>query len=120
MSEHHTPGSTRRLTLGADKGYDAKPFAAELRALNVTPHIARHDAVTKTGQRRTSCVDGRTARHPGYTASQRIRTRIEEPFGRAQTIAGLANTTFKGRKRVDHRFTFAMAADHLIRWPRRI
>ncbi len=48
MIEHHTAGSTRRLTLGADKGYDAKPFAAELRALNVTPHIARHDAVTKT------------------------------------------------------------------------
>jgi hypothetical protein len=30
-----------RATLGADKGYDAQDFAAAVRALNVTPHIAR-------------------------------------------------------------------------------
>lgn len=115
--ERHVPGS-RRLTLGADKGYDAKPFAAELRAMNVTPHIARHDAVTKTGKRRRPSVDGRTTRHPGYSASQRIRKRIEEPFGWAKTIAGLAKTKFKGTRRVAHQFTFAMAAYNLIRLPR--
>ncbi|MEL6372447.1 MAG: IS5 family transposase [Pseudomonadota bacterium] len=118
MIERHSPGSTRRLTLGADKGYDARPFAADLRAMNVTPHIARHDAVTKTGKRRRSSVDGRTTRHPGYQASQRIRKRIEEPFGWAKTIAGLAKTKFRGIPRVDHQFTFAMAAYNLIRLPR--
>ena len=117
MIERHAPG-TRRLTLGADKGYDAKPFAAELRAMNVTPHIARHDAVTKTGKRRRSSVDGRTTRHPGYAASQRIRKRIEEPFGWAKTIAGLAKTKFRGIRRVAHQFIFAMAAYNLIRLPR--
>ena len=47
-----------RATLGADKGYDAAGFAAGLRALNVTPHIAQHTA-------RRSAVDRRTRRHPG-------------------------------------------------------
>jgi transposase len=115
MIERHAPG-TRRLTLGADKVYDAKPFAPELRDMSVTPHIARDDAVTKTGKRRRSCVDGRTTRHPGYTASQHIRKRIEEPFGWAKTIAGLAKTKFRDTRSVAHHFTFAMAAYNLI-WP---
>ena len=64
-----------RITLGADKGYDAEDFVNELRSMNVTPHIARNIA----GRR--SAVDGRTTRHPGYALSQRIRKRIEEGFG---------------------------------------
>ena len=117
MINRHSPGSTRRLTLGADKGYDAKSFAADLRRTEVTPHIARHDAVTKTGKRRRSSVDGRTTRHPGYTASQRVRKRIEEAFGWAKMIAGLGKTKFRGVKRVGFQFTFAMAA-YIIRLPR--
>ena len=31
MVHRHSPGSTRRLTLGADKGYDAAEFVADLR-----------------------------------------------------------------------------------------
>jgi transposase len=48
MINRQSPGSTRRLTLGADKGYDAAGFVGELRALCVTPHIACNDAETKT------------------------------------------------------------------------
>jgi transposase len=118
MINRHSPGSTRRLTLGADKGYDAKSFAADLRRMEVTPHIARHDAVTQTGKRRRSSVDGRTTRHPGYAASQRVRKRIEEAFGWAKMIAGLGKTKFRGVKRVGFQFTFAMAAYNLIRLPR--
>jgi hypothetical protein len=33
-----SPG-VRRLALGGDKGYDAASFVADMRALNVTPHI---------------------------------------------------------------------------------
>ncbi|MEL7088365.1 MAG: IS5 family transposase [Planctomycetota bacterium] len=118
MINRHSPGSTRRLTLGADKGYDAKPFATELRRMEVTPHIARHDAVTRTGKRRRSSIDGRTTRHPGYAASQRVRKRIEEAFGWAKMIAGLGKTKFRGVKRVGFQFTFVMAAYNLIRLPR--
>ncbi|RIA56052.1 IS4 family transposase [Dichotomicrobium thermohalophilum] len=45
----------RRITLGADKGYDAKDFVNELRAMAVTPHVAR--------KARHSAIDKRTARH---------------------------------------------------------
>jgi hypothetical protein len=29
-----------RISLGADKGYDAEDFVNELRSMNVTPHVA--------------------------------------------------------------------------------
>ena len=63
----------RRITLGADKGYDAEDFVNELRSMNVVPHVA---AKTKG-----SAIDGRTTRHAGYVASLRVRKRIEESFG---------------------------------------
>ena len=44
----HAP---RRITLGADKAYDVTPFVEELRAQQVTPHIAINDHLTKTGKR---------------------------------------------------------------------
>jgi transposase len=62
MIESHRSGR-RRLTLGADKGYDAAGFVKDLRAINVTPHIAQNDT------RRRSAIDGRTTRHPGYAVS---------------------------------------------------
>ncbi|MFA5952938.1 MAG: IS5 family transposase [Hyphomicrobium sp.] len=118
MIERHSPGSTRRLTLGADKGYDAASFVAALRQMCVTPHIAKNDAVTTTGKRRRSAVDTRTTRHAGYAVSQRVRKRIEEAFGWAKTIAGLAKVKHRGTRRVGFRFTFAMAAYNLVRLPR--
>src|SRR3954447_17943468 len=65
------PGS-HRVTLGADKAYDAAGFVAGLRERRVSPHVTRN-----TSGRR-SAIDGRTTRHPGYAASQRGRKRIEE------------------------------------------
>ena len=41
MIHHHSPGSSRRLTLGADKGYDAAGFIADLRQACVTSHVAQ-------------------------------------------------------------------------------
>ena len=64
-----------RITLGADKAYDAASFVAEMRRLGVTPHVAQHE----TGRR--SAIDPRTTRHPGYAVSQICRKRIEEMFG---------------------------------------
>ena len=66
MIVRHSPGA-RRITLGADKGYDAAAFVADMRALNVTPHIAQNIS----GRR--SAVDARTTRHVGYAVSQRTR-----------------------------------------------
>jgi hypothetical protein len=62
-------------TLGADKGYETRAFVAALRGLGVTPHVARNTA------NRSSAIDRRTTRHPGYRVSQQKRKRIEEVFG---------------------------------------
>ena len=114
----HASGMTRRITLGADKGYDVASFVGDLRQMVVTPHIAKNDALTKTGKRRRSAIDARTTRHQGYQISQRVRKRIEEVFGWAKTIAGLNKTMLRGTPRVAFKFTFTMAAYNLIRMPR--
>ena len=78
----------RRITLGADKGYDVMGFVQALRQRRVVPHIATDRRVSKTGVVRRSGVDGRTQRHSGYAVSQRIRKRIEEVFGWVKSSAG--------------------------------
>lgn len=84
----------------------------EARELNATPHVAQNTA----GRR--SAIDGRTTRHKGYAASQRLRKRIEEFFGWAKAAAGLRKTRFRGLDRVRFAFTLAAAACNLIRLPR--
>ena len=110
MIERHSPGSERRLTVAADKGYDTKGFVAECRRMCVTPHVA--------AKVRHSAVDGRTTRHASYAVSQRKRKLIEEAFGWAKTVAGLAKVKVRGLDRVRHQFTFAMVAYNLIRMPK--
>jgi transposase len=102
----------RPITLGADKGYDAEDFVNELRSMNATPHVAQNTSG------RSSAIDGRTTRHPGYAVSQRIRKRIEEAFGWIKTVAGQERTKFRGRERVGWAFTFAAAAYNLARLPK--
>jgi transposase len=99
-----------RITLGADKGYDAEDFVNELRSMNVAPHVA--------AKVRGSAVDGRTTRHAGYTVRQIVRKRIEEAFGWAKGAAGFARTRHRGIARVGWQFTLAMAAYNLIRLPK--
>ena len=102
------------ITLGADKGYDARVFVNELRAMNVRPHV------TQNNNGRRSAIDRRTTRHAGYAISQRIRKRIEEAFGWMKTVAGQRKTKFRGVERVGWSFAFAAAAYNLIRLPKLI
>ena len=105
------PG-THRITLGADKGYDAAQFVADLRERTVSPHVAQN-----TSGRR-SAIDGRTTRHPGYAASQRVRKRIEEVFGWVKSSAGLRKTRHRGVDRVGWTFSLTVAAYNLVRLPK--
>jgi hypothetical protein len=100
------------ITLGADKAYDAEDFVNELRAMKMTPHVARN------AKGRSLAIDGRTTRHAGYAVSQCFRKRIEEAFGWIKTIAGQEKTNFRGRKCVGWAFTFAAAAYNQARLPR--
>jgi transposase len=102
----------RRVTLGGDKAYDVEDFVNELRTLNVTPHVAQNSSG------RSSAIDRRTTRHPGYVVSQVIRKRIEEAFGWIKTVAGQEKTKFRGVGRVGFAFTFAAAAYDLVRLPK--
>jgi transposase len=83
----------RRITLGADKGYDSREFVAALRARRVTPHVAQN----QTGRR--SAIDGRTTSWGSYQRSQRVRKRVEEIFGWVKTVAGGHKLRFIGLAR---------------------
>ncbi|MEC4594388.1 IS5 family transposase [Nitrospirillum amazonense] len=102
----------RAVTLGGDRAYDAADFVEELRTLNVRPHVAQN-----TNGRR-SAIDGRTTRHPGYSASLKARKRIEEAFGWIKTVAGLRRTKLRGLAKVDWAFAFTAAAYNLVRLPK--
>jgi transposase len=87
------PPRARRRTVAGDKGYDTAGFVAEARDLGFTPHVAPNTT------NRRSAIDGRTTRHAGHALSQRLRTRIEEPFGWIKTVAGGRKLRDKGRQR---------------------
>jgi transposase len=117
MIDSHRP-NRRRITLGADKAYDVTAFIEALRARNVTPHIAIDGHLSKTGKPRKTAIDGRTTRHGGYAVSQRIRKRIEEPFGWIKTVAQMRKTRHRGVERVGWMFTLAVTAYNIIRMPK--
>ena len=96
-----------------------------LRRLDVCPaceaelHACKLCEFYDTGKaKRRSAIGGRTTRHPGYVASQRVRKRIEEVFGWIKAAAGLRKTKFRGLERVRSQFTFALTAYNLIRLPK--
>jgi transposase len=105
----HLPGRHKRVTLGADKGYDTLDFVEGLRQHAVTPHVAQNTSG------RSSRIDERTTRHDGYVLSQKKRKLVEQVFGWIKTTAGLRQTKHRGRERVSWMFTFAAAAYNLIR-----
>jgi transposase len=100
---------SRRITLGADKGYDTTEFVARTRARGVTPHVARN--VTN----RSSAIDGRTTRHSTYALSQALRPIIERVNSWVKCIGGQRKTKHRGVDRVGWNFTLALAAYSLVR-----
>jgi transposase len=104
------PASKRRRTVAGDKNYDTKGFVADARWLGFTPHVAPN----VTGNRR-SAIDGRTTRHAGHTVSQRIRKRVEEPFGWMKSIGGGHKLRYIGRQRNRSWFKMNAAVYNLIR-----
>jgi len=95
-------------TLGADKSYDDAQLIAQLRAMNVTPHVAQYAG-------RKSHIDGRTTRHEGYAVSLRQRKRIEHIFGWVKNTALLRKVRHRGHARVEWMFKLALTAYNLVR-----
>jgi hypothetical protein len=71
-----------RAVLAPTRAYDVHELVNDLSDLNVTPHIAQNTT------NRTSAIDARATRHPGYAISQQKRKRTEEPFGWGKRSAG--------------------------------
>jgi len=107
-------------TLGADAGYRAGAFLADVRRHRVTPHVPlpdgpiRGDDRAAEARRWAKSLTG-TA---GYEVSQRIRKRIEEIFGWCKSIGGLGRARFTGRWKIKLQALTTAAAHNLLRLAR--
>ena len=99
--------TARRITVGADKGYDTREFVTTCRSFQITPHVAM--------KQRRSALDRRTSRHAGYAASQRVRNRVEEVFGWLKTVGGGRKLRYCGVARNGLWAEMALAAYNLVR-----
>lgn len=99
-----------RGSVGADKGYDQAEFTEGLRKRGLAAHVAQNDS-----GHRSSTIDGRTTRHPGYAISQRRRKMVEEVFGWMKTVGLMRKLRHRGTRLVGWMFEFAAAAYNLVR-----
>ena len=98
-----------QITLGADKGYDAKEFIDTCLQMKVMPHVAQN-----TSGRRSAVPDA-IAKTDGYAMSQQKRKLIEQGFGWAKTVGRIRQVMVRGLERVDQMFVLTMAAYNLTR-----
>lgn len=105
----HAAPETAQVTLGVDKGYDAKEFVEALQAMKVAPHIAQN-----TSNRR-SAVPDEIAGTEAYAISQRKRKLIEQGFGWAKYIGPIRQVMVRGLTKVEQLFVLATAAYNLVR-----
>ncbi len=109
----------RRITVGSDKAYDTSDHVANLRGMQVTPHVAQNDAVNKrTRKRRRSAIDKRTTRHAGYEKSQTRRKMIECIFGWGKQHGTMRKTRHRGIAGVSADFLLNLIAYNLMRIPK--
>jgi transposase len=105
-----------RITAGEDKAYDTADHVANLRAFNVTPHVAQYNSAGTPG--RQSAIDARTTRHHGYRMSQSRRAMIECIFGWGKQHGTMRKTKHRGVAAVAADFMLNLIAYNLIRIPK--
>lgn len=118
MAKEQRSRSGKRITLGADKGYDTRDHVATLREARITPHVARNTGTAKRCRR--SAIDARTTRHEGYGMSQTRRKMVECPFGWGKQHGTIRKTKHRSRLRVEAEFLINMIGYNLIRLTRLI
>ena len=119
MLKKQAKGS-KRITVGEDKAYDTSDHIAALRRMNVTPHVAQNDSLTKTGKRRRSAIDERTTRHFGYRISQTCRKMAECIFGWGKQHGTMRKTKHRGIAAVAADFMLNLIGYNLVRIPKLI
>src|SRR6266699_3932920 len=103
---------------GQQRKNDTDDHVANLRTINVTPHVTRNDSITSTGKRRQSAIDGRTTRHEGYGISQSRRAMTECIFGWGKQHGTMRKTKHRGIASVTTDFMLNLIAYNLIRIPK--
>lgn len=94
---------------------DTKAFVTNARKMGVTPHVAQFQHT-----RRSSAIDARTTRCPGYGMSQRCRLLIEKIFGWMKMTGGFRRTRFRGSQRTALAGRLVAATYNLLRITRRM
>lgn len=112
MRRKQEGGQVQAITLGGDKGFQEEKFIAELRALQVIPHIAEYE---KKSWQWPNWLTASEREASGYALSQRKRKLVEQVFGWIKSVAGLRKTKLRRRRRVDWMFRLAAAACNLVR-----
>ena len=97
----------KRITIAADKAYDTLDHVQDMRALNVTPHVA--------SKKKGTAIDGRTIRHASYRQSLKDRKKIEEFFGWAKVIAGFRKLRHTGLEKIKFYFSLAAGCFNLVK-----
>jgi transposase len=97
------------ITLGDDKGYDAKEFVDAMQEMKVTAHVAQNTSG------RSSAVPDTVAASAGYAISINKRKLIEQGFGWGKTVGRIRQVMVRGLKKVDQIFVLTMTAYNLTR-----
>lgn len=105
----------KRMTLGADKGYQEERFVNGLRSLKVKPHVAEYEPNPKW----RNWLTASERNDPGLAVSQKKRKLVEKVFGWMKQDR-LRQIKLRGLKRVDWLFQLAAAAHNLLRMSRLI
>jgi transposase len=105
----------RKITLGADTAYQEEHFLAGLRARQVVPHVAEYTVASNISR---NWLRAEERDDPGFQQSQKKRKRVEQVFGWIKHVAGMRQSKFRGRRRVEWMFQLAAAALNLRRLAR--
>jgi transposase len=104
----------RRITLGADKGYQEEEFVRKLREKKIAPHIAEYEP----SKHNPNWLHPEERDDPGYAESLRKRKLVEKIFGWVKSTGGMKKTKLRGVRKVDWMFRLATAVYNLWRMAR--
>ncbi len=110
----------RGVTLAATTLFDATAFISAKCERKVIPHIAVNGTVRRLGKVRKTLIDRRTSCYKGYDTTLRIRKHIEEAFGKAMTVGGIARLNVQRIARATAAFTFRMIGYNRVSLPKSI
>lgn len=100
----------RRITLGADKSYQAEEFVSALRRHGVRPHVAEY----APNPQWPNWLTDEERHDPDMALSQKKRKLVEKSFGWLKQDR-LRQVKLRGLQKVDWLFRFAAAAHNLVR-----